>query len=292
VLSNVDGSSPNYFYYDGDQRRIVSEDSQGRTYFLYDGEKIAVEKNAAGTTQAAYVNQGPSIYEPLIYMDRAGTKSYHLFDHLGSALALASSAQALTDTYRRNAWGVELASTGSTANPFGYVGALGYYDDADLVLLHVGARRYAAARGRFDVRDPRSLAAGGVERSYGGPPRFLKLRSIGTEHRYAYAGNSPAANTDPSGEVWWKPWTWRRKPKGNPCPPFDPLDPCKGIDSASGVTCCGRKHRMCVFYHGDRPNCKTCLENCMTMCMQMQQSKCSPHFAERVFDVCESAFAD
>jgi len=74
VLSAIGGSVPNYFYYDGDQRRIISEDSGGRTYFLYDGEKAAVEKNAAGTTQAAYVNQGPSIYEPLIYMGRGGTQ--------------------------------------------------------------------------------------------------------------------------------------------------------------------------------------------------------------------------
>jgi len=122
---------PNYFYYDGDQRRIITEDSQGRTYFLYDGEKVAVEKNAAGTTQAAYVNRGPSIYSPLIYMDRSRAKSYHLSNHLGTTLALASSAQALTDTYRWNAWGVELASTGSTANPFGYVGELSYCGDAD-----------------------------------------------------------------------------------------------------------------------------------------------------------------
>jgi hypothetical protein len=99
-----------------------------------------VEKNAAGTTQAAYVNQGPSIYSPLIYMDRADTKSYHLFDHLGTTLALASAAQALTDTYRRNAWGVELASTGSTANPFGYVGELGYYEQPDRPYLSVRLR--------------------------------------------------------------------------------------------------------------------------------------------------------
>ncbi len=47
------------------------------------GEKIAVEKNAAGTTQAACVNEGPSIYDPMICMDRGGAKSYHLFTHLG-----------------------------------------------------------------------------------------------------------------------------------------------------------------------------------------------------------------
>ena len=50
-----------------------------------------MEKNAAGTTQAAYVNQGPSMYDPLLYMDRGGTKSYHLFNHLGTTLASASA---------------------------------------------------------------------------------------------------------------------------------------------------------------------------------------------------------
>jgi hypothetical protein len=94
-------------------------------------ENAAVEKNASGTTQADHMNRGPTIYHPLTYMDRSGTKSYHLFNHLGTTLALASSAQALTDTYRWNASGVELASTGSTANPFGYVGELSYYGDAD-----------------------------------------------------------------------------------------------------------------------------------------------------------------
>ena len=38
-----------------------------------------------------------SIYSPLTYTDRSGTKSYRLFNHLGTTLALASAAQALTD---------------------------------------------------------------------------------------------------------------------------------------------------------------------------------------------------
>jgi hypothetical protein len=57
---------------------------------------VAVEKKASRTTQATYVNRGPSICHPLIYMDRSGAKSYHLFKHLGTTLALASAAQALT----------------------------------------------------------------------------------------------------------------------------------------------------------------------------------------------------
>ena len=54
---------PDYFYYDGDQRRIITEDSQGRTYFLYENKKTAVEQDASGTTQAAYMSREPRIYD-------------------------------------------------------------------------------------------------------------------------------------------------------------------------------------------------------------------------------------
>ena len=186
VLSDIGGSVPNYFYYDGDQRRIITEDSGGRTYFLYDGEKVAVEQDKTGTTQAAYVNRGPSIYHPLIYMDRSGTKSYHLFNHLGTTLALASSAQALTDTYRWNAWGAELAATGSTTNPFAWVGKLGYYKDADRPLLSVGLRTYGPAWSRFLQRDPEGIA-----------PYASSLLAW----QYAYAAGQPLGLIDVTGQL-------------------------------------------------------------------------------------------
>ena len=209
VLSDIGGSVPNYFYYDGDQRRIVAEDSAGRTYFLYDGEKVAVEKNAAGTTQAAYVNQGPSIYHPLIYMDRAGTKSYHLFNHLGTTLALASAAQALSDTYRWNAWGVQLACTGSTTNPFGYVGALGYYRQPDSSDYWARARVYGPLVARWFSRDAlasyaqRDSAHYSVRARAHGPTigRRVTPDQVLIQRSYAYADNRPAIYTDPSGLV-------------------------------------------------------------------------------------------
>jgi len=213
VLSDIGGGTPNYFYYDGDQRRIISEDSQGRTYFLYDGEKIAVEKNAAGTTQAAYVNQGPSIYDPLLYMDRGGTKSYHLFDHLGTTLALASPAQALTDTYRWNAWGVELASTRSTTNPFGYVGKLGYYRQADLADYWVRARVMKPGIGRWLTRDPLCGGPGWVRDMMRDVNRLVLylqwLERTKQRHHivcacgYRYVSNNPLTRTDPSGLLWF-----------------------------------------------------------------------------------------
>jgi len=151
-----------------------------------------VEKNAAGTTQAAYVSQGPSIYDPLIYMDRSGTKSYHLFNHLGTTLALASSAQALSDTYRRNAWGVDLASTGSTTNPFGFVGRLGYYRQPDISDYWVRVRVYRPQIARWLSRDP---VKEGIE-------------------LYSYVGNRPLVVVDPTGlEPICGPWKTDTSPR-------------------------------------------------------------------------------
>jgi len=92
-------------------------------------------------------------------------------------ILLGSSAQALTDTYRWSAWGVELASTGSTTNPFGYVGALGYYDDPYLSSVHVHARRLTPHLARWRTRDPLSYA--------------FPL--------YTYVNNHPAFLLDPTG---------------------------------------------------------------------------------------------
>ena len=141
---------------------------------------IVTWQDETDTTQAAYVNQGPSIYDPLIYMDRSGTKSYHLFNHLGTTLALASSSPAPTDSYRRNAWGVELASTGSTTNPFGY---------ADLNTYWLRARVYDPRRGRFISRDPVRDEA----------------------NLYRWPGNSPVMQVDPSGRQGYR--GLRRRPE-------------------------------------------------------------------------------
>ena len=51
-----------------------------------------MKKHNTGTTQATYVNRGPSIYHPLVYMDRPGTKPYHLFNHLGTTDSLAGAS--------------------------------------------------------------------------------------------------------------------------------------------------------------------------------------------------------
>jgi len=86
----------------------------------------------------------------------------------------------VTDTYHLDAWGSQLTSTGSTPNPYRFGGAWGYITDPS-GLLQLGARYYWPEVGRFISQDP--IGEG--------------------SNWYAYVGNNPVANADPTGEIGW-----------------------------------------------------------------------------------------
>ena len=68
-----------------------------------------------------------------------------LYDGLGSTRQLANSAGTVTDTYLYDSFGniIPGGSSGTTTNPFQYVGRLGYYADIDTGIYYVRMRRYA-----------------------------------------------------------------------------------------------------------------------------------------------------
>jgi len=73
---------------------------------------------------------------------------------LGTVHSFAASDQTLSGRVLRDAFGPQLATTGSLPGPFGYVGALGYYHDPDLAMPLLSIRHYAPKRGLFISRDP------------------------------------------------------------------------------------------------------------------------------------------
>jgi len=148
-------------------------------------------------TTAKYVWEGNGYYSPLIYSMLGGAWRYHLYDGLGStrqlmlhaspytvtdatlrssqsmetgaAMRTPRAAQAMrasqrpslrsTSTYSYEAFGNLMASTGTTANPYKYVGSLGYYQiyppqAGGANLMHLGARYYMPEAGRFTAPDP------------------------------------------------------------------------------------------------------------------------------------------
>ena len=105
---------------------------------------LQLERNEAGTTQAHY-----TIGRGLELVRRSGVSHFYHYNHLGTTIALTASNQTVSDTYEHDAWGVLLASTGSTVNPHTYVGRERYYRMANADLYHLGFRDYAQALGRF-----------------------------------------------------------------------------------------------------------------------------------------------
>ena len=158
----------------------VSKTESGTTlYYWHDGVRVILEGTFSGATwtqNAQYTVEGDSYYDPLISMRRGGATSHYLYDQIGSTRKLINSGETVTDTYQYEAFGNLKSSTGSTTNPYQYVGSLGYHKDPTSELLHLGARYCDPVLGRFLQSDVVPVA--GI---------------------YAYASNSPLTAVDANG---------------------------------------------------------------------------------------------
>ena len=112
----------------------------------------------------------------------AGAESYYGYDGHGNVRFLISAAGDITDTYTYDAFGVLLATTGSTAN--NYL-SCGEQYDFDLGTYYLRARYVNPNTGRFWTMDTYE----------GSPSDPLSL------HKYLYCHSDPVNFTDPSGNV-------------------------------------------------------------------------------------------
>jgi RHS repeat-associated protein len=108
-----------------------------------------------------------------------GVNHYYLSDALGSVVGLADSTGALTRTYKYDPYGVVRSTTGSTANPFQYVGQ---YRESQGELYKMGARYYQPGLGRWSQVDPLDQAG-----------------DLREGNRYVYVGGDPVNLIDPTG---------------------------------------------------------------------------------------------
>ena len=99
----------------------------------------------------------------------------------GNVRFTTNTAGTVGNTYRYDAFGMPIASTGTIANTYLYSGER---FDSNLNLYHLRARYYNMLAGRFETMDP---AAG-------------KIFAPRTLHRYVYTGNNPVNAIDPTGE--------------------------------------------------------------------------------------------
>ena len=153
-------------------------ESTGTTKHVWDGQNILLETNGSNSIEVVYTLQ-PLLYGNLISQRRSTTTSFYLFDGLGSTTQLVNSSGTVADSYVYDSFGNILLTSGSTVNPFRYVGRLGYYVGVDLPQCYLRARYYTPG-GRFLSRDPLGIS----------------LRAI---NYYSYVKNNPLSFIDPSG---------------------------------------------------------------------------------------------
>jgi len=160
--------------YNADGLRIWKESAGQRSYYLYDGETLLAETDAAGTVTSVYTWGANG----LICRDAAAGSTYYLYDPQGSVVQRVDAAGAVTDTDLYDAWGNKVQGN-PASDPVGYCGQHGYYTDAETGLVLCTHRYYDPTLGRWVTRDP--------------------IGSNGGLNIYGYCKEDPVGNVDQSG---------------------------------------------------------------------------------------------
>lgn len=141
--------------YDGDGNR-VSETVGGTTSkFLVDdhnptGLPQVLDEMVNGSVTRTYAYGQQRISENQL-ISGTWTPSFYGYDGHGNVRFLTNSPGAITDTYTYDAFGMQIAHTGTTPNAFQYSGE---WLDSNLGLYYLRARYLNQATGRFWARDP------------------------------------------------------------------------------------------------------------------------------------------
>lgn len=181
VQSNIGGVVAQYVY-DGSGNRLSKVEGGRTTRYAIDINgslsKVLAETDANGNITAYYV-YGLGLISKVM---PTGTAYYYHYDSRGSTVAITDSSQTLTDAYAYDPFGKVANSTGSTSNPFKYVGRYGLMDEGN-GLTYIRARYYMPELGRFITMDPLTGKDGDSQ----------------SLNRYIYAMNNPVRLVDVSG---------------------------------------------------------------------------------------------
>ena len=129
--------------------------------FIWDevSDNVLLETDETDTVTARYSHR-PERFGELISQERAGDTSYYHYDGNHSTCNLTDKDQTVTDTVFYTAYGEEVSHTGSTTNPFGYKGAVGYYTNTSTNDIYVRNRSYQPQIGRWLSKDPLGFVDG------------------------------------------------------------------------------------------------------------------------------------
>jgi RHS repeat-associated protein len=170
--------------YDGDGNRVSETVGSTTTNYLVDtlnptGYSQVMDEVVSGAVTRTYTYGLQRISENQL-VSSTWVPSFYGYDGHGNVRFLANSSGAVTDSYTYDAFGMPIASTGTTANNFRYSGE---WLDPNLSFYNLRARYYNALTGRFETMDP-----------YQGD-----ISVPATLHKYAYTGNNPVNWVNPIG---------------------------------------------------------------------------------------------
>jgi RHS repeat-associated protein len=147
---------------------------------------ISIVKDEGNTIRYYIHTPGGSLLYSI--EEASNARHFYHYDEIGSTLFLTDDSGTVTDSYAYSPYGQMTASSGSSDNPFTYVGKYGVMREASTDLCYMRARYYDSAAGRFLSRDP--VAANPSN------PRSL--------NPYQYAAENPLRYSDSTGADYEK----------------------------------------------------------------------------------------
>jgi len=242
----ANGESVTYLV-DADGERVGREvDGRLVAGYLYDAAgNVIAETDGGGAVVARF---GYDELGHLALVQRGGTTYRVLTDPVGSPLlVIDSQTGAVADAITYDAWGRIVTETAPGTIPFGFGGGL---VDPDTGLVHIGARDYDPATGRWTSADPIGFS--------GGDPDL-----------YRYADGDPVDNSDPTGlstvtpEMCWPPSSCSPGDEGSggepgssgaetfwPCGEKDIYNYCGWAPPSTCLTCLGPHGFECDTWFG------------------------------------------
>ena len=181
------------FRYDGARQRYLNRQldtvellatgdlvSLSDTWSDYDGDNIYGDFSVSGSTATDLRSFEPGMATVDAWASTGDTNTtYYHTGILGSTRGTSVSGGTGIFNASWKAFGEKVVGT---VGRYGFAGAWGYQAHEDLGALHVGARYYDPAIGRFLQRD--------------------SIGILGGKNVYAYVANAPTVLVDPDGLVW------------------------------------------------------------------------------------------
>ncbi|MEA3308829.1 MAG: RHS repeat-associated core domain-containing protein, partial [Chloroflexota bacterium] len=194
-----------------------------------------VAEKTGGTFDTFYVwSPGGTLLYGIDASGIAAPFFYH-FDRLGSTLFLTDDNGAVSDTYVYDPYGMELGRSGTSAQPFTFIGQYGVRRFTD-TLYHMQRRTYDAQAGRFLSRDPVGThvydpsSLNPYQYAAQDPINLLDPQGEGTwnkDHTVLYTKSGAFVQTEPSHGNYLGGWTYVRGMRQENPPAPDPDPPTK-----------------------------------------------------------------